>query len=52
MEKPAFAERIATKTMQVIGGWADAKTLNKVYTHTQMEDIEIARRQMAQMYAS
>lgn len=43
---------IATKTMQVIGGWADAKTLNKVYTHTQMEDIEIARRQMAQMYAS
>ena len=43
---------ISSKTMQVIGGWSDAKTLNKVYTHTQEEDIEIARQRMTQMYAS
>ena len=43
---------ISTKTMQVIGGWSDAQTLNKVYTHTQAEDIELAREQMAKMYAN
>lgn len=43
---------ISSKNMQVIDGWSDAKTLNKMYTHIQEEDIEIACQQMAQMYAS
>ena len=34
------------KTMQTIGGWADSKTLDSVYIHTQDEDIEYARRQL------
>ena len=36
--------------MQAIGGWKDGEVLNRIYTHTQSEDIQIARGQMAAMY--
>lgn len=41
---------IDEKTMQTIGGWKDISTLRKVYTHTQKDDIEIAREKMKSMY--
>lgn len=41
---------ITAKTMQAIGGWKDGEVLSRIYTHTQSEDIQIARGQMAAMY--
>lgn len=41
---------ISARTMQAIGGWKDGEVLNRIYTHTQSEDIQIARGQMAAMY--
>ena len=40
-----FAQRakVATKTLQSIGGYADLATLQDRYIHTQQEDIEAAR---------
>ena len=48
-----FGQRagIPEKTMQTIGGWADQDTLRNIYTHTQAEDIELARKQIESMYS-
>ena len=43
---------IIQKTMQSIGGWKDSDILNNVYTHTQDEDLEIAKRQIDLMFDS
>lgn len=35
------------KTLQSMGGWKDLSTMKNVYIHTQDEDLEIARQQLA-----
>jgi len=35
------------KTLQSMGGWKDLSTMKNVYIHTQQEDLEIARQQLA-----
>ena len=35
------------KTLQSMGGWKDLSTMKNIYIHTQQEDLEIARAQLA-----
>ena len=39
-----IAQACRKKTLQSMGGWADLKTMQNVYIHTQEEDLENARR--------
>ena len=39
-----IAQAYRKKTLQSMGGWADLKTMQNVYIHTQEEDLENARR--------
>ena len=41
---------VAKKTLQDIGGYADQRTMENVYTHTQEKDIQTAALQMGQMF--
>jgi integrase len=43
---------VSQKTMQTIGGWKDGEVLNDVYTHTQEEDLEIAKKQLDSVFSS
>ena len=40
----AYRAGVSEKTLQSMGGWADLKTMQNVYIHTQEEDLENARR--------
>lgn len=40
----AYRAGVSEKTLQSMGGWADLKTRQNVYIHTQEEDLENARR--------
>ena len=47
-----FAQRaqLSTKTLQTIGGYADLATLQNRYSHTQLEDIEAARKALDSLF--
>ena len=40
----AYRMGVSEKTLQTMGGWADLKTMQNVYIHTQHEDFEEARK--------
>lgn len=46
----ARREGMDTKTLQVLDGWLDRKTLENRYDHMQEEDAVITRRQITEMY--
>lgn len=47
-----FAQRaqLPTKTLQTIGGYADLATLQNRYIHTQLEDMEAARKALNSLF--
>lgn len=49
-----FARRagVDENTLKTIGGWADIETMRNVYTHTQDEDVEIAKKKMTDMFTA
>lgn len=48
-----FARRagVDEKTLQTMGGYADIETMRRVYTHTQDVDLQLASKQLANMYS-
>lgn len=48
-----FAHRagVDENTLKTIGGWADVETLRNVYTHTQEEDVNLAKKKLTGMFA-